>query len=201
MKTSGAQRILSVQPSITYIKGVRMKILLICMSLSLALLCGCGILSKEPYRPVNYYDLDCKAAVNEALNIRIDEVSSVRPYSEKMVFRISGNRLEIDEFNRWADSPAELVRKYFTLAFQKKSPEAPALELKAEILQFEADLENRSVKIVIQAAVSGQKTVSDRIYSQNVALEKVTGENFARGVETALSKIVEEISKDVAGKK
>ncbi len=163
------------------------------------LLSGCGIFYKEPYIKVNYYDLNCKPQLKEGLNIIGIEVTVVRPYSEKMVFRISENHLEIDEYNRWADIPSSLVAKYLTIAFQKKTADLPRHELKVEILQFEADLSKASVKVMVHATVSGTSPI-DRIYSQEVPVQKVTGESFAKGVETALAKIVDDMAKDIRGK-
>jgi len=164
-------------------------------------LCGCGIFSKEPYRGVNYYDFDCKAEKQYGISINVSEVTADRPYSDKMVFRISGNRIEIDEFNRWAGSPSELVKKYFTLSFDNKTSIKPSdYTMKAEIMQLEADLNRSSVNLMVQISVRSvqtDKVVLQKMYRQEIPIVKVTGENFARGVEAGLGKISEELVKDL----
>ena len=171
-----------------------------CLLFSLVI-CGCGILSREPYRGVNYYDFDCKAEKQYGISINVSEVTADRPYSDKMVFRISGNRIEIDELNRWASSPSELVKKYLTLSFDNRSSAKPSdYAMKAEIMQLEADLNKSSVNLMIQISVRSAQTdkvVLQKVYRQEIPLVKVTGENFARGVESGLGKISEELVKDL----
>ena len=164
-------------------------------------LCGCGIFSKEPYRIVNYYDFDCKADKQYGISISVSDVTADRPYSDKMVFRISGNRIEIDEFNRWAGSPSELVKKYFTLSFDNINPAKPSdYTMKAEIMQFEADLNKSTVKLMMQItvrAVQKDRIVIQKVYREENPVIKVTGDSFAKGIEEALGKICDELSKDL----
>ncbi|MFA6567981.1 MAG: hypothetical protein WCS96_07190 [Victivallales bacterium] len=168
-------------------------------------LCGCGIFSREPYRGVNYYDFDCKAEKKYGIGVNVSEITADRPYSDKMVFRISGNRIEIDEFNRWAGSPSELVKKYFTLSFENKASVKPSdYIMKAEIMQLEADLNKASVNLMMQIsirAVQKDVIVVQKVYREEIPVVKVTGESFARGVETALGKISDELSRDVQSAK
>ena len=164
-------------------------------------LCGCGIFSKEPYRIVNYYDFDCKADKQYGISISVSEITADRPYSDKMVFRISGNRIEIDEFNRWAGSPSELVKKYFSSSFENASSAKPSdYTMKSEIMQLEADLNKSSVKLMMQISIRSvqkDRIVLQKVYREEIPLAKVTGESFARGVETALGKISDALVKDV----
>lgn len=164
------------------------------------LLCGCGIFSKEPYRVVNYYDFDCKAERQYGIGINVSEVTADRPYSDKMVFRISGNRIEIDEFNRWAGSPSELVKKYFTMTFDNKTSKPSEYSMKSEIMQLEADLNKSSVKLMMQISIRSLQTdrlVLQKVYRQEIPVVKVTGDSFAKGVETALGKMSDELVKDL----
>ena len=171
-----------------------------CVLLAL-LLCGCGIFSKEPYRGVNYYDFECRADKQYGTSINVSEITADRPYSDKMVFRISGNRIEIDEYNRWAGTPSELIRKYFTVSFDGKSSEKPSdYAMKAEIMQLEADLNKLSVKLMMQISIRSvqkDKIVLQKVYRGEIPVVKVTGESFARGVETALGKISDELANDL----
>jgi len=166
------------------------------------LLCGCGIFSKEPYRGVNYFDFDCKTEKQYGISINVSDVTADRPYSDKMVFRVSGNRIEIDEFNRWAGNPSELVKKYFTLSFDDRNAVKPSdYTMKAEIMQFEADLNKSSVKLMMQISIRSaqtDKSVLQKVYRQEIPVVKVTGESFARGIETALGKTADELVKDIA---
>lgn len=164
-------------------------------------LCGCGIFSKEPYRVVSYYDFDCKSEKQYSIGVNVSEVTADRPYSEKMVFRVSGNRIEIDEFNRWAGSPSELVKKYFFLSFDNRNSAKPSdYTMKIEIMQLEADLDKSSVKLMMQISVRSvqkDKPVLQKVYRQEIPVVKVTGESFAMGIEAALGKISDELMKDL----
>ena len=175
---------------------------LFCILFCLAL-CGCGIFSKEPYRDVNYYDFTCKTKNQKDLGIMVSELSADRPYSDKMVFRISDYRIEMDEYNRWSASPAELTRKYFAVAFENANPaKAPDYVFKAEIMQFEADLGRSKIRLMLQVSVSSAKSgnvLIHKVYSEDIPVEKVTGESFAAGIETCLDRIVVKLAKDMSG--
>ena len=178
-----------------------MRNLFACILFSL-LLCGCGIFSKEPYRAVNYFDFDCKTEKRHGISINVSDVTADRPYSDKMVFRISGNRIEIDEFNRWAGSPSELVKKYFTLSFDDRAAaKPPDYTMNAEIMQLEADLNKSSVKLMMQISVRSlqkDRIVIQKVYRYEMPVAKVTGDSFAKGIEAALGKISDELMTDIA---
>ena len=172
-------------------------------------LSGCGLFFREPYNKVNYYDLSYpkeKQSIGD-LRLSVSGIKADKPYSDKMVFRVSENRIEMDEFNRWSCNPSDLVGKYFTLAFENSSKDgSKSYNLSAEILRMEADLKSSSVILILQVSVQSPENGNAGIqwrcrlkntYSQTISVEKVTGENFAKGVEAAMVKICAELSQDI----
>ena len=173
-----------------------------CVLLAIVL-SGCGILSREPYHKVNYYDLSFPQTKHEIgdMRISVSGIEADRPYSNKMVFRVSENRLEMDDFNCWICSPSDLIGKYFIFALENSAKDgAKSCSLSAEILQMEADLDKSSVKLILQVSIrdsSSGDLLLDKTYSQVIPVEKVTGESYAKGVETAMDKTCVELSQDI----
>jgi ABC-type uncharacterized transport system auxiliary subunit len=166
-------------------------------------LCGCGLLFKEPYNPVNYYDLsypEAKQGIGD-MRISVANVKADKPYSDKMVFRVSDNRIEIDEFNRWSCNPSDLIGRYFSLALAGSAKDgAKSCLLSAEILRLEANLKKSSVNLTLQVSIQNSSdgaAVLKKTYSKSIPVEKVSGESFAKGVETAMGNICVELSRDL----
>ncbi len=179
-----------------------MKFLAVC-TVGVLILCSCGILKKEPYRDVSYFDLSSNVPKQDigTIMLAIGGVSADSPYFERMVFRVSENRIEIDEYNRWAANPSNLIKKYFSTAFESKSDVKSAkFLLDVKILQIEANLKNNMIKLAVQITMHNSAEgiiVLEKIYSQEMAVEKVTGESFAKGVETEIGKIADELAQDI----
>ncbi|HBC89643.1 MAG TPA: hypothetical protein DCZ94_22115 [Lentisphaeria bacterium] len=166
-------------------------------------ICGCGIFRKEPYIKSSYFDIGSPAVQDVGgRRVLVADVDASRPYLEKMVFRMSENRIELDEYNRWSCSPADMLKKYLSLAYETGASNEKAVVclLKAEIFQIEADMVKSSVKLIIQVSFeerSSGKPLFSKTYMQEVPVEKITGESFARGAATAAAKILEEITADI----
>ncbi len=173
-----------------------------CSSLCI-LLCGCSILQREPYKPVNYYDLsypDARIDLKGAA-VSIGEINADRPYGDRMVFRVSENRIEIDEFNRWACNPADMLNKYLSMAFEPDPAAKPAkYSVSLQILLIEASLDKPAARVAILATFSDKAkgdVVLRKIYRQEMPLEKVTGDDFAKAAGGQIAKIAQDIAQDV----
>ncbi|MFZ2657357.1 MAG: ABC-type transport auxiliary lipoprotein family protein [Victivallales bacterium] len=171
--------------------------------LALLLLCGCGIFQKEPYIKVSYFDIGSPAAQDiGGKPVLVGGVDASRPYLEKMVFRVSENRIEIDEYNRWSCSSADMLQKYLSLAYETSASneKLPVCLLKVEIFQIEADIAKSSAKLVLQASIedrSSGKILIRKTYSEEIPVGKVTGESFAKGIAAAAAKILEQLTADI----
>jgi len=170
---------------------------------ALLLLCGCGVFHKEPYIRVAFFDIGSPAVQDVGgRSVVVSDVDATRPYLEKMVFRISENRIEMDEYNRWSCSSADMLQKYLSLAYETSASneKAPVCLLKAEIFQIEADIAKSSVKLVLQFSLeerSSGKILLRKTYSQEMPVGKVTGESFAKGIAAAAAKILEQLTADI----
>lgn len=166
-------------------------------------LSGCGLFFRESYNKINYYDLSYPEVKQSIGDLGLSIVKPDKPYSDKMVFRVSENRIEMDEFNRWSCNPSDLISKYFTLAFDfenSSKDKSKRCLLSMEILRIEANLKTSSVELILKVSIQNSKNgdvVLKKTYSQTIPVEKVTGESFAKGVETAMGKICVELSQDI----
>ncbi len=180
-----------------------MKILpLISLSFVLALFCGCSILEREPYKETYYYDISYpeKPAVLKGLNVAVLNPAGGAPYSERMVFRMSPNRISIDEFNRWASSPSEMIKKYFYVVFSaEEAPGDRRLFLRLEILRFEALFQEKIAMVSLRATLSDDADTDllCKIYTAEIPMEKLSGDDFAKASGIALDEISKKIADDI----
>jgi len=171
----------------------------------LAFACGgCSVLHKGPRQEANYFDLSYPSAplVGEGVVVEVDAVRSDQPYDERMVFRVTGHRLEIDEFNRWAGRPEAMVEKYLALAFAAPpEPGAAKCRVAVRILQLEARLSPPAVTVALWAEIrrdGGDAAAFRKAYRRELPLDGGTGESFARSVGDALSAIAKEMAADAS---
>jgi len=159
--------------------------------------CGCSILPTPPEVPVHYFDIGFPKPMEKSeVSVMITPFVTSGPYNARMVFRNSANSIEFDEFNRWSDSPAELLQRYFTLALgagkvQKK--DSKQLVLSGELLRFDGDLTNNTANLILAISIrdkDGKEPISRHIFREKVSVTEVTASGYAKGMEQAVGKIV-----------
>lgn len=162
------------------------------MALLLSLTMGCSLLPEGSQPPIHFFDIGFPEA-NPPLGVEVT-VKRFRkngPFGEQMVFRDSSNTLRIDEFNRWSDSPDELLLRYLTLAFGEETDpaiKAAPLVLTGTLLRFDADLTDQTANVIVEVALT---TDDDQVVLKKIIREKVPAESnnassYAKAMEQAV---------------
>jgi len=157
----------------------------------------------EPYRQVRLYDLgrpELAAAPFPA--VRAVAFTAAGPYRFKMVSRLPGNELRLDEYNQWAQPPAALLERFVRQAFPAEA--SASVEITGEILGFEADLTGSEPKAVIEADYqfrdrTGSGTpAAIRHFRAEVPLSEYNGAAFAAAMTMAAGQLVENLRRNLA---
>ena len=109
--------------------------------------CNVNLIPKADVTENGIYDLVSPAPIGELpFTIDVDAFSSECASRFKMVFREKGNRIEVDEFNRWSMPPGAMLTKYLSARFAAQSGNhgrdgKPAFELDGSVLNCEMNKE------------------------------------------------------------
>lgn len=172
---------------------------------------GCSIFPKvQPDIPVSYFDIGSPAKIekNDSLEkIEIEEVKTIVPYNDRMVFRDSETHLLIDDYNRWASPPNDILMRYLTLAFNQENtgkfqkPENKILELHATIICLEANLKTNEARIVLFIELKDTKKGNIRytdLITETSRIEKMSAEGFASAFKVMTDRIINSLSKNIS---
>lgn len=164
------------------------------------LISGCGILSTQPYIQTYYFDISSPkpSNVSKHQNIQITTITRSGPYRERMVFRTSPNSVEFDEFNRWCMPPDEMVKRYLELVYKNEADpkKEKSYSLNGNLIQLEADPNNNKVIMVIEFELYEQDVnnkIWEKTFKQQVPVQKVTGESFAKAAQFAIDNIIKDL--------
>jgi uncharacterized lipoprotein YmbA len=85
-------------------------------ALALCLSAACSFLPSEPYREVRTFDLGVPEAIGSASALQVQPFGADSACKFKMLYRAEGNEMLIDEYNRWAQPPGQMLTKYLRIA-------------------------------------------------------------------------------------
>ena len=113
-----------------------------CAAALLPLLAACSfsLIPEADVTENGIFDLASPAAIGELpFTIDVNAFSSECAGRYKMVFREKGNRIVVDEFNRWSMPPGAMLTKYLAARFAAQSGNhgKPAFELDGTVLTCE----------------------------------------------------------------
>lgn len=184
--------------------------LFILLSISSLLFCaGCSIFPKNPDIPVTYFDIGAPKETDSIKNlpqVNVLSVKTIDPYNERMVFRTSETLIEIDEYNRWASSPDEMIQKYFILAFDQNNlnklqlKKDGMLQINVQILCLESDLTKNTVKVSMTVEIrnfTDNNLVYTGIMTEEQKVDKVTAEKFAETVKMLVDRMLIRLSQNI----
>ena len=106
---------------------------LLLFSFSIAVI-STSCLAPRESSPVNSYDLG--KATQTGIKLNISTIDQSGPYNNKMLYRLSSERIQINEFERWTQSPDLILHNYLKKSFKPGGD----ISLEGEILSFENDL-------------------------------------------------------------
>ncbi len=181
------------------------KMLNLSLAFSILLITGCSIFPRNPEIPVTYFDIGLPAEsenLKKAPQVDVLNVQSMDTYTDRMVFRVSETHIKIDEYNRWASLPNEMLKKYFVLAFNQSENNKfqiqgnDRLELYVKILCLESDLSRKTVRVIlsiqVRNALKGEIVYSE-ILSEEQSVDNVTAENFSEVAKKVIDKMLDKL--------
>ena len=117
------------------------------------------------------------------------------------MFREEGNRIVVDEFNRWSMPPGAMLTKYLAARFAASSgkqnkAEKPVFELDGSVLNCELNTVNNQVDLMVHYFIVEPGDEAFKITgteSYSIPVENTTAEAFADGMNTAAGMFADHI--------
>ena len=171
------------------------------LGLILCMTSGCSIFSSQSARKINYFDIGFPDSSNSVVlekPVVVNNFVSSSPYYTRMVFRTSEKYQEVDDYNRWSSSPDQMLKRYFILALESKNIEKinkgnEYLELDATILSLEADIQEKTVTLILKIDITYGKNENIE-YSELINIQEplnaVSANQFAEALGIAVGKAV-----------
>lgn len=97
---------------------------------------GCGVF-REPYMPTDYFDLP-QAKARGIVEIIVDTINNATAAKQRMLYRTDQGRVLVDEYNRWIQSPDQMLFRYLSAA-TPHTPEPNDWYLRAVLTAFSID--------------------------------------------------------------
>ena len=155
---------------------------------------GCVLTPRESH-PTGTYDLVMKPG--QAQNMfKISVFVNNTPSHTKMLYRKSGGRIEQDEYNRWVQSPEQMLQRYFLLAFPLDgNADIDKLgDLRCNVTAFEFDWEKSEAVLALNYTLrdyEGNMRTGSLCITEKAATHTPGGfaEAMSRAVANAAGKI------------
>ena len=164
--------------------------------------CNVNLIPKADVTENGIYDLVSPAPIGELpFTIDVDAFSSECASRFKMVFREKGNRIEVDEFNRWSMPPGAMLTKYLSARFAAQSGNhgrdgKPAFELDGSVLNCEMNKEKKQVDLMVHFFIVEHGDEEFKITGTEdygIPVDGTSAEAFADGMNQAAAKFADHI--------
>lgn len=135
----------------------------------------------------------------------VDSFSNECSGRYKMVFREKGNRIEIDQYNRWSMTPGAMVTKYLAARFaatagNQNRTEKKVFELDGTVLNCELNKAEKQVDLMVHYFIIEHGNESFKITGTEdygIPVEDTTAEAFADGMNLAAERLADKIVADL----
>ena len=172
-----------------------------CAAALLPLLAACSfsLIPEADVTENGIFDLASPAAIGELpFTIDVNAFSNECAGRYKMVFREKGNRIVVDEFNRWSMPPGAMLTKYLTARFASQSGNhrKPAFELDGTVLNCEMDKEKKHVDLMVHFFIVERGDDAFKITGTEEYVIQVDGTSadaFADGMNKAAAKFADHV--------
>ena len=169
--------------------------------IGVVLLSSCSILPKPTVTEIHYYDIGFpEKNINTELAISVLTFTGGVGADSRMVFRNNTNKVQFDAYNRWSYSPAKLVQRYLSLAFDDNKIAPTMYMVKGEILRFDGNIENKTANLSMKidtSPVEGNTTISSEVYSVSIPVKNETATAYAEAMQKAMHVITLKIEKQL----
>lgn len=134
--------------------------------------------------------------------IEVDSFSNECSGRYKMVFREKGNRIEIDQYNRWSMTPGAMLTKYLAARFaattgNQNRIEKPVFELDGTVLNCELDKVGKQVDLMVHYFIIEHGDETFKITGTedySIPVKDTSAESFADGMNKAAEKLADRIA-------
>ena len=173
-----------------------------CAAALLPLLAACSfsVIPQAEYTETRTFDLVSPGPIGELpFTIDVDAFSSECAGRDKMVFREEGNRIVVDEFNRWSMPPGAMLTTYLAARFAAHSGNQErdgklAFELDGTVLNCEMDKEKNLVDLMVHFFIVEHDNDTFKITGTEeyeIHVDGTSAEAFADGMNKAAGKFAD----------
>ena len=164
--------------------------------------CSFSVIPPADTTETRVFDLISPAAIgNLPFTIDVDAFSSECAGRYKMVFREEGNRIVVDEFNRWSMPPGAMLTKYLAARFAAQSGNQErdgklAFELDGTVLNCEMDKEKNLVDLMVHFFIVEHDNDTFKITGTEeyeIHVDGTSAEAFADGMNKAAGKFADHV--------
>jgi len=156
------------------------------------------------YKEINYFDITASnmKLAEYSPYIDITTVATQGPFRTKMVIRTGKHKVIFDEYNRWAQTPDAMLKRYLKQRFLQHPSDGSPYKISIKILNFEADRFNHCTIFTVQYSIkppSGK--ASEFSFSKATKSTDITAEVFSENMSNAFQELAEDIKKKVSESK
>jgi len=169
----------------------------------LLFVCGCSVFRSAPQTA--YFDLG-NSGIPESKNYGFDikNFSSDLPASTKMIFRRDSNEIEYDVYNNWAQTPQNLLTKYFIFYFNNPHNQLESkyankkLTIEGDLYNFECNMDTKEAVLSVRIKIIHNETIIlSKIYSVKEKMLMLTASDFSKAMAKAILKLAQQVEKDI----
>ncbi len=166
--------------------------------------CNVNVIPPADYTETRTFDLASPAPLAELpFVVEVETFSNECSGRYKMVLRENANRIEVDEYNRWAMPPGAMLTKYLAARFADQpgsrsgdQAEKQAFSLDGSVLNCELDKSKKQVDLLVHFFITEPGNSSFRITGTencSIPVESTTAEAFAEGMNKAAAKFADHV--------
>lgn len=172
------------------------------ITLPILILTGC-VFSTEPYRGVRHHDLGIPPVRNpDGPTVQINKFKINGPYIFKMVFRADNNELKINDYDKWAQVPEQMLGRYLKMTFSGKDKTEPpeSFTVSGTILAFEGNRITRNAIMTIEYTIKknqGKNRVKTFCETFTESMPEVNSSNLAAAMSKNAERLTDRIYEEI----
>ena len=164
--------------------------------------CSVNLVPQTDYTEPRTFDLASPGAIGTLpFIVEVDAFANECSGRFKMVFREEGNRISVDEYNRWSMAPGAMLTKYLAARFAAPSDnqnrtKKPVFELDGSVLNCELNRSTKQVSLMVHYFIILHGDDNFRITGTEdytIPVKEDTAEAFADGISQAAAKFSDHV--------
>ncbi len=158
---------------------------------------GCSIFPEAEYHEIQTFDLILPShTVADGVNLSIGNFSTNCPAKFKMLYRKGGSRIFVDEYNKWSQTPGQMISNYLKAGLSGSNPVSKnTCTVSGSVFCFEIDLDKDEAKLGVAYEIRNSE--EERLLSTSrfytVKFKEFTPENAAQAMSEAAGQFLADI--------